>query len=210
MKKLLSALTILSLVFLFAACGNGGDADESGENTRTVVNSAGEEITIPADAKKIIAGAPSVVEIMVGLGVADKLVAIDNYSTDVEGLPEGIPTFDSLSPDIENLLSLEPEILITSGMSLVSGAENPYQALVDQGVTVIFTDNATSLEGISDILFIADVCNVKEAGETLISNLSAQIDAYRQIGNTITDKKKSTLKSIRTLPFIPSAATTSP
>lgn len=188
MKKLLSAVLVFALALFVTACGNGGTG---AGNTRTITNSQGEDITIPANVERVVAGAPSVVEIMTGLGQQEKLVAIDSYSTDVEGAPEGIVTFDSLSPDTEALLALDPDIIITSDMSVMDSSSNPYQTLVDQGVTVVYTQNAVSLEGIEkDIVFLADILGVKDQGEAMVADMETKIDEYRAIGASITEKKK--------------------
>ena len=46
----------------------------------------GNEFNVPKQVNTIISTAPSNTEVLVALGLADKLVAVDKYSVDVEGV----------------------------------------------------------------------------------------------------------------------------
>lgn len=190
MKRIVVFLMTALLCCALMACSSQEETagDQNDQKTRTIVYQD-REYTIPADVDRIVGATPSVTEIIAGLGAADKLVAIDNYSTDVEGVEEGLPTFDTMSPDIELLMSLDPQILIASTNSQLND-DDPYKTLTEQGVTVIYMDNSVSLEGImDDILFLGDIVNQKEAAQTMVNEMQASIDEIAAIGETITDRK---------------------
>ena len=73
MKKLLILLTTLSM-FILSGCSN--------ESDRTVTDREGSKVNIPTKIEKIISTAPSNTEVIMELGLGNKLVAIDKYSTD--------------------------------------------------------------------------------------------------------------------------------
>ena len=115
---------ILSLVFammfslaIFAGCTN---------TTKTMTDREGNEFTLPKKVEKIISTAPSNTEVLVALGLSDKLVAVDKYSSDVEGVSTEIPQIDFRNPDAETIIALEPDLIIASGHNKV-GDEDPFQ-----------------------------------------------------------------------------------
>ena len=179
---------ILSLVFammfslaLFTGCGN---------TEKTMTDREGNEFTLPNKVEKIISTAPSNTEVLVELGLADKLVAIDKYSADVEGVNTDLPQIDFRNPDAETLISLEPDIIIASGHNKV-GDEDPFQLVKEAGIPVVYIPSSYSIDGIyGDIEFIAEITGTEKQGTEIIENMKKEVEAIREIGDKITDKKK--------------------
>ena len=183
MKKRLLAI-ITSFVLLFAVgCSSNKEV--------TVTDREGNEVTVPTKLEKIITTAPSNTEILVGLGVADKLVAVDKYSEGIEGLNEDIPKMDMNNPDAEAIIALEPDIIIASGYNKIGSAEDPYKAIVEAGIPVVYIPSSDSIEGIyKDIEFIASLVNENKKGEEIIADMKEKISKYEEVAKTIKDKKK--------------------
>lgn len=179
---------ILSVVFammfslaLFTGCGN---------TTKTMTDREGNEFTLPKKVEKIISTAPSNTEVLVELGLSDKLVAIDKYSADVEGINADLPQIDFRNPDAETLISLEPDIIIASGHNKV-GDEDPFQLVKEAGIPVVYIPSSYSIDGIyGDIEFIAEITGTEKQGTEIIENMKKEVEAIREIGDKITDKKK--------------------
>lgn len=193
MKKILALVLAIVMTLSLSACGgNDSTASDNGE-TRIVKDRNGTEYSIPTDVERIIGATPAVTEIIAGLGEADKLVAIDNYSTDVEGIDADLPTFDTMAPDIEMLIGLEPQVLIASSNSQVSD-DDPYKTLTEQGVTVIYMDNSVSLDGImQDITFIADIVGNSEKGTEMTTSIKDKMTEISDIAATIPDDQKKSV-----------------
>ncbi len=150
---------------------------------------AGNKIVIPSEINKIISISPSNTEIIVDLGLGDKLVAVDKYSGDIEGIPENIPYFDIMNPDVEQLVALEPDIIYATGMSMSQG-NDPFKPIKDLGITVAYIPASDSIEGIyDDIMFIADSLQVSGKGQELADTMKTKIDTFKEIGSTIENKK---------------------
>ena len=183
MKKRLLAI-ITSFVLLFAVgCSTSKET--------TVTDREGNEVTIPTKIEKIITTAPSNTEVLVGLDVADKLVAVDTYSEGIEGLDEEVPKMDMNNPDAEAIIALEPDIIIASGYNKIGSAEDPYKAVVEAGIPVVYIPSSDSIEGIyKDIEFIASIVNEEKKGEEIITDMKEKISKYEELGKTIKDKKK--------------------
>lgn len=179
---------ILSVVFammfslaLFTGCGN---------TTKTMTDREGNEFTLPKKVEKIISTAPSNTEVLVELGLSDKLVAIDKYSADVEGINADLPQIDFRNPDAETLISLEPDIIIASGHNKV-GEEDPFQLVKEAGIPVVYIPSSYSIDGIyGDIEFIAEITGTEKQGTEIIENMKKEVEAIKEIGDKITDKKK--------------------
>lgn len=154
---------------------------------------AGNDVTIPTEINKIISISPANTEMIVDLGFGDKLVAVDKYSGDIEGIPENIPYFDIMNPDIEQLVALEPDIIYATGMSMAKG-NDPFKPIKDLGITVVYIPSSNSIEGIyEDIMFIADSLQVSQKGQELVDNMKIKIDEFKEIGSTIKDEDKKTV-----------------
>ena len=179
---------ILALVFamlfslaLFAGCTN---------TTKTMTDREGNEFTLPSKVEKIISTAPSNTEVLVALGLSDKLVAIDKYSADVEGVNTDIPQIDFRNPDAETIISLEPDLIIASGHNKV-GDEDPFQLVKEAGIPVVYIPSSYSIDGIyGDIEFIAEITKTEKQGKEIVENMKKEVEEIKAIGDKITDKKK--------------------
>ena len=184
MKKRSKILAVvLSMVFaiaLFVGCT---------ETTKIMTDREGNEFTLPNKIEKIISTAPSNTEVLVALGLADKLVAVDKYSADVEGISEDLPKIDFRNPDAEAIIALNPDIVIASGHNK-SGDEDPFALIKEAGIPVAYIPSSYSIDGIyGDIEFIASLTDTEKEGKDLINSMKKEVEAIKAIGDTITDKK---------------------
>ena len=179
---------ILSLVFammfslaLFTGCG---------DTSKVMTDREGNEFTLPNKIEKIISTAPSNTEILVGLGIADKLVAVDTYSGDVEGINSDLTKIDFRNPDVETIISLEPDIIIASGHNK-AGADDPFQLVKDAGIPVVYIPSSYSIDGIyGDIEFISQITKTEDKAKEIVEDMKKEVEDIRAIGEKITDKKK--------------------
>ena len=195
MKKILALIIALSM-FIISGC--------SPQQDRTVTDREGTEVNIPKKIEKIISTAPSNTEVLMALGLGDKLVAIDKYSTDIEGVNTELPQIDFSNPDAETIIGLEPDIVIASGHNKTGSTEDPFKAISEAGIPVVYIPSSDSIDGIyKDIEFIADVVNEKSKGKEIIDDMKAQVDEIKAIGDTIADKK-SVYFEISPVPYLSS------
>ena len=181
MKKILAFIMTLS-IFVLSGC--------SYQTDRMVTDREGTEVNIPTKIEKIISTAPSNTEVLMALGLGDKLVAIDKYSTDIEGINTELPQIDFLNPDAETIIGLEPDIVIASGHNKTGSVEDPFKAISEAGIPVVYIPSSDSIDGIyKDIEFIADVVNERSKGKEIVDDMKAQVEEIKAIGDTITDKK---------------------
>lgn len=181
MKKILALIMTLS-IFVLSGC--------SSQTDRMVTDREGTEVNIPTKIEKIISTAPSNTEVLMALGLGDKLVAIDKYSTDIEGINTELPQIDFSNPDAETIIGLEPDIVIASGHNKTGSVEDPFKAISESGIPVVYIPSSDSIDGIyKDIEFIADVVNERSKGKEIVDDMKAQVEEIKAIGDKITDKK---------------------
>ncbi|NLZ49474.1 MAG: ABC transporter substrate-binding protein [Clostridiales bacterium] len=162
---------------------------ETTKEATTIVDPSGKEITIPEKVDKIISLAPSITEVLVELGFGDKIALVDANSKDLSGLPEGVEYVDMMTPDVEKIIALQPDIVLASTITSTGGTD-PAQQLKSAGITLAYIPTSNSIEGIySDIMFIAKVLREKEKGQKLVDRTKEKIAKIEEIGKTIKDKK---------------------
>lgn len=180
LTKLFLGLTLILIVAL-VGCS---------KKPTTMKDREGKEFVLPKEINTIVSTAPSNTEVLMALGLGDKLVAIDKYSTDIEGLKEELLKIDFRNPDAESLIALNPDIIIASGHNK-AGDEDPFALLKEAGITVVYLPSSDSVEGIyEDIEFIASLTGTEKEGENIISSMKKEIEEIKKIGDTIENKKK--------------------
>lgn len=201
-KRILAALTAAVLALSLSACSQqeGSSSDVSQNSPASTASQqpalptedrAGNAITVPETVNTIVSLAPSVTQVLCELGLADKIVGIDNRSPNyTDQLKDDLPQFDMMSVDTETLIALKPDIVFASGISYV-GAEDPFKSVRDVGICVADIPSSSSLNDVKlDNQFIADCVGKSEEGKKLNDDMQATIDKVAAIGKTITDKQR--------------------
>jgi iron complex transport system substrate-binding protein len=161
------------MLTLFSGCGvNKG---------REFLDRSGRVVSVSGPLNRIISTAPSNTEIIVDLGMANKLAAIDRHSANVAGIPGSLPLLDFFYPDAEVMLGLEPDIILASGHNPTGSGEDPFRLLREMGIPVVYIPMSNSVNDIyEDIAFIAELLSAREKGEELVRSMKGQIDSITQ------------------------------
>ena len=140
MKKILSLITsIIVFSFILVGCS---------KKDVVITDREGNKVTMSNKLERIISTAPANTETLVELGLADKLVAIDTYSSDVEGIPSNIEKIDFLNPDAEAIIGLEPDLIIASGHNKSGSSDDPFKLVKEAGISVVYIPSSESIQGI--------------------------------------------------------------
>ena len=186
----------------------GGAKEASLPSIDLTVDRAGAPITLPAKVERIISMAPSTTEVLIDLGLADKIIAADTNTKKDGLLKHDIPYFDMMKPDAEKLIALKPDVVFISGMSNAKG-NTPFSPLIDAGICVVNIPSSSSIEAVYlDIAYIAAVVKQEEKGAKIIANMKKEIEAVRKKGAAIAqDKKKTVYFEIGAAPYMYSLGT---
>lgn len=179
------------------------EAETDTEAVLPTTDPSGASIVIPEQVDSIVALAPSICETLVALGLADKIVGYDLQSVGIAGLPEGVPIFDTVTPDVEQLTALAPDMLLVSSLSLYD-QEAPYQPLIDAGVCVVCVPTSVSIENVrSDIRFLAAAFSVPEEGERVVNEMDAELDRISaMVAEVPEEERKSVYFEISPAPYL--------
>ncbi|MBO5130984.1 MAG: ABC transporter substrate-binding protein [Romboutsia sp.] len=184
MKKRISLILTMVLVVMLAMVG-------CSSKETTIKDREGKDVKVPDKIDRIISAVPSNTEILMGLGLKDKLVGVDTYSQDIPNLPKDIEIIDFYNPDAEAIIGLQPDIVLASSHNKTGTGDDPLKIIEDAGISVFYIPNSESIESIyDDINFIAGITNTKAKGQEIVNNMKAEINKIAEIGKTITDKKK--------------------
>ena len=195
-KLILTFLILISL--LLSACTTTSPSTqpqpEASTETPSIIalpttDPAGYDIVVPEKIEKIVSLAPSITEILIEMGYADKLVAVDLQSKNIENLPEGLEYFELMSPDAERLAAMKPDIIYASTISIGNGSD-VLSPLKELGITVVYIPSSDSIDGIyKDIEFIAATLQNQIEGDRIVAEMRERIEEIRSLSETITDKK---------------------
>jgi len=132
-ERFLSIATALAILLSTGGCTDGKGADRGAprgalaaqsaeacvdgagqscpEGPGAVVDDAGRTVDLPAPARRVISLIPATTELIVALGVTDRLLARTDYDTDpaLAALPS---VGQGLTPSVEWLVSLAPDLVI--------------------------------------------------------------------------------------------------
>lgn len=200
MKKILTLLLAMAMVFSFVGCGTKADnpsdntnqaatveptneptaePTEGAEDTNstyyplTIKDSNGVDITIENEPKKIVSVAPNITELIYAVGAGDLLVGRTDYCD----YPEEALSVDSIgtlrTPDIEKIISLEPDVVIASTHFL----EDSEKQLTDLGIKVVVLYEEHDLTGVYSIIeTLGDMLNLKENATKVVDEMKTTID----------------------------------
>lgn len=149
---------------------DSAEQNDAASGAITVIDMPGREITLDEPAARVVALTPSDCEILYAIGAGDTLVGRGTYCDypaevlDVAVVQSGSET------NIEEILALEPQVLI---MSTMSQTEEQAAQLEAAGVQVVISD-AQDIEGTYTAIQLIGKLMGKEAeAEEVVNNMKA-------------------------------------
>lgn len=176
---------VMGSLILLTGCMAQNNSSES------ITDPEGDKVSVPREVNRIISTAPSNTEILVGLGLQDKIVAIDECSEDIEGIGEGTVILNLTNPDAEAIIGLEPDLIITSDINELGSASNPFAILEEMGIPVIYISTSESIEEIyKDIKCIAEATSTEDEGAEMIRTMQDKVKELSTIAEAIPKEKR--------------------
>ena len=170
-KKLAALLLAMVVVFSMAGCGSGDTAKEAGTTQGEVGNDGqtvypyeavdylGNSYTIEKEPERIISVSPNMTEFLYALGVEDKLIGRSDYCD----YPEEVANVESVgalqTPDIEKIISLDPDLVIVSDMI----DDQVVSKLQDVDISVLLVEDVTDLSQVYDMMTMVGAAINKNA-----------------------------------------------
>lgn len=189
MKTVRIFLFIFFSIFLFS-CIN---ADKSNNNL-SIKDRAGNDIILPEKIENIASLTPSATDIILSLGISDKIIAFDSTSKEILYTNNidvsNIPVFDMLNPDSEKIIAMKPDIVFVNNFSVFSG-KTSLDSIKASGICVAVIPSSDTIKSIEDdITFLGNVLNKSDAASNIINIMNKNIENIRTIRESIQNKKK--------------------
>jgi len=139
----------------------------------TVTDMFGREVTLTEPVTRVIALEPADCEILCALGCEEALVGRGLYCDYPASVLE-LPAVQSAGDvNLEELLALEPQVVVTSGMAHYEELASLLEA---NGVQVVGTDANSIAEVYEAIHLLGAVMNKKAEAEAIITDMQATFD----------------------------------
>lgn len=190
MKRISNKLAMLLLAMTMSigmvGCGQAKQAETAPQESSgqvigkvevaypvTITDSFNREVTIEEEPQKVISVSPSITEMLYSLGLQDKLVARTNYC-DYPAEVADVPSIgEMMTPDIEQIISLEPDVVITSAHF----DKDVLLKLEGVGIKVIELYEESDVNGTYNMFeTLGKVFNVPQKAEEIVSDMKVAIE----------------------------------
>jgi len=194
-KKCLIIILTIMLSISLIACNNYNsnktqNNDNVSENTIdkatdnvdtkypiTIKDSTGKEITIEKEPEKVVSLAPNATEIIFALGKGDKLAGRTDYCTYPEDAKKVQSVGDLMNINYEKLMEIQPDIVITSPMTL----EETRKKIADLGIKVLVIDNTQSFDATYNIIEqIGKMLNANQKSSEIVSSMKEKVESVKK------------------------------
>jgi iron complex transport system substrate-binding protein len=176
-KRIMLALSIAMIVMIACLGILSGcrDKAQAADASIEVTDGEGSLLSLEAPAERVIVMAPSVLEIISGLGAMDKVAEIDGFMVMMqeplaEGF-EGVGDYQSLN--VERIAELDADLVI----AITGGPEDDYNKVRELGIPVYRVIDVRGIEGVyEEIANISQLLGLSEEGAAMAAELKSQVE----------------------------------
>ncbi len=175
-----SLLLCLVLSILLVACGQASASTGNTVPTATpspAYDVYGTPIVFPTTApQRIVSLSPSTSEILGGLHLESRVVAVDYYTTTPATLTR-LPKISNASGvyNVEQIVALKPDLVLSDG-----ALTKPYDSkLAALGLHVVDLPGTTLAQVLQKILLVGRLTLAQSAAQTLVNQLQQQINSIK-------------------------------
>jgi len=183
LKKISVVILMVAMLLSLTACGN---ADENKGEFLSYTDGYGDVTVLETKPEKIISLSPNITEVLCDLGLESKIIGRTDYCD----YPETIISIESVgdisAPNMELIISLKPDVVITDGMQ----QKEFVYSLRNVGIKVICLRANASLEGTYEIIEDAGkITGTEEKANVIISEMKAEIVSLKERVKDVEKKK---------------------
>lgn len=137
----------------------------------------GNKAVVNAKPKKVVSVSPACTELIYSLGVEDTLVGRTNYCNYPEAAQSIETIGDINAPDIEKIISLEPDLVIADSIF----PEDAYNQLTGLGINVVILNQEKVVDGVyNKIENMGKIFHVEDKANEVIAEMKAKIDGVQE------------------------------
>jgi iron complex transport system substrate-binding protein len=171
-KKIFFVAIVIIVLLTSILCKKSGDVKED-IKTISIVDNRGEKIDIPRKVERVVCLSPEVCEIFGELNSLDILIGVVNECDYPEDLEEISSVGSFSSPSYEKIISLEPDLIIATGLE----QENFLKRLdeFDVPVVVLYAKNLSDVK--KNILLVGKIVNKEEKALEIVGDFENIFDS---------------------------------
>ena len=179
--KLRYCITAILALLILTSCGN------------PTVRSSGDT------PQRIVVTAPATAEILVGLGIADNLIASEINSADIAGIDHSRTEFIDLADmGIERILELEPDLFIHSNtlffdapLSQTNPSSSLHELMLDLGINVIYIEEPVSISEIYEqIELLGEITGRQREAANMINQMKSTLSNIENSLNSVAERRR--------------------
>lgn len=180
--KLSCLIMMIMIIVTITACGNKTNQNDS-QNTPQITEQATKqpeatkesetETVAPAESIRIVSFSPSITELLFSLGQGDSIVGRTDYCDYPSTAAQIESIGDFYTPDMEKIISLEPDVVIASSL----WTEDIAKQFENAGIDVMVLDEASKVSDIYTMIDqLSEKLNCTTEGEGLKTKIQKRID----------------------------------
>jgi iron complex transport system substrate-binding protein len=164
--------------------------DESVSNFPvTIIDGAGEEVTIESEPQTIISVLPSNTEMAFALGLGDKIIGVSAWCNFPAEVSE-IDVVGDMTMDAELILAKLPDVLLLSPYQYTNQSEAVEQFKA-AGIKAIVIQDASSFDDVyNSMLLLGKATGAESEAESIISEMKEALAVIKDKAKAVTEQKK--------------------
>jgi iron complex transport system substrate-binding protein len=185
MKKVLKRIISLLAAILMAAavlpgCSRGGSSIPGGKTAGafpvTITDVYGSQITLEKEPQRIVALAPSIVEVLYKLGLGDRIVGVTEYCDYPEEAKSKPIVGDFNSINTEKIIEAKPDLVLGgAGMS-----KETFKSLTDLKLNVMVAEARTLAQIPETFVMIGKAAGREQEARKLADGINSSMDEFRK------------------------------
>lgn len=168
-------LAVLVLALALGACGGAKSGNTANSNAavplRVVTDDLGRTVTIPVKVTRVVSLAPNLTEEIFAVGAGDRLVGVTTFCNYPEQAKEIAKVGDTLSPNMESIIALKPDIVFVSTASQIEAFTKTLEA---NGIAVYVTNPVWLNDIYKNLIDFGTIFDTKNISEAIVENLKAR------------------------------------
>lgn len=167
-----AVLCLLFCLLWLTNCKSETGNQASPAPTREITDDLGRRVRLPERVTSAVSLAPNLTEITFAVGAGERLVGVTSFCDYPEDAKKIRRVGDTLTPNIENIIALKPQIVL---VSTASQMEN-FTATLDRQGIAYFVTNPNSLDDIYKSIYqIGEIFRREERAYQLVDELKRRV-----------------------------------
>ena len=160
----------------FSGCKSENSVTQNVAVTRELTDDLGRKVVVPVKIERAVSLAPNLTENIFAVGAGDKLIGVTTYCDYPEDAKKIAKVGDTLSPNMETIIALKPQIVFVSTASQI---ENFTKTLAQQNIAVYIQDPKNLDDVLKNLKQLGEIFGTTDKSNKLVTDLQTRIAAVQ-------------------------------